>query len=145
MLRCAEESKLIHLLENLGKDANLDQNRLQPEETSLVHQCSVNEDRMDTLSAEGEAVERRIVLVDGMVLVQNIKKSTAMVTVADHSFNELLMSPTRGSDEIIVVFDTYKKSSLKYATREARRQYQIHDDTHPTYEAASLMTRQMLT
>ena len=47
----------------------------------------------------------------------------------------MLMSTTRGYDEIIGVFDTYKDSSLKYATRESRRQgkapvqYKIHDDT----------------
>ena len=42
---------------------------------------------------------------------------------------------TRECDEIILVFDTYKDVSLKYATREARLQgqrpvqYQIHDET----------------
>ena len=53
-------------------------------------------------------------------------ESTVLVTVVDlsHSFNELLLSMTGKYDEIIIIFDTYKDVSLKYATREARLQGQ---------------------
>jgi hypothetical protein len=51
-------------------------------------------------------------------------------------FNDRLMTLTRGYDEIIVVFDTYRPDSLKSTTREKRRQgkdpvqYEVKDDTN---------------
>ena len=71
-----------------------------------------------------------------MVILHKMQ-STAIGTVVDlsHCFNDLLLSMTREYDEIILVIDTYKDVSLKYATREARLQgqspvqYHIHDET----------------
>ena len=64
-------------------------------------------------------------------------QSTALGIVVDlsHGFNDLLVSMSWEYDAIILVFDTYKDVSLKYATREARLQrqrpvqYQINDET----------------
>ena len=43
-LRCTDKSKLIRLLEMLGKEAKLEQGRLPSEETGCVYECSVDED-----------------------------------------------------------------------------------------------------
>jgi len=64
-------------------------------------------------------------------------KPATIITVKDlgQHFNDRLMTLTAGSDEIILVFDTYKSDSLKQKTREKRRQgkdpvqYQIADNT----------------
>ena len=81
-------------------------------------------------------MEKGIVVVDGMATLHKMQ-STALGTVVDlsHGFNDLLVSMSWEYDAIILVFDTYKDVSLKYATREARLQgqrpvqYQIHDET----------------
>ncbi|KAH3891911.1 hypothetical protein DPMN_016021 [Dreissena polymorpha] len=64
-------------------------------------------------------------------------KPATIIAVKDlgQHFNDRLMTLTAGSDEIILVFDTYKSDYLKQKTREKRRQgtdpvqYQIADDT----------------
>ena len=136
MLRCTDKSKLIRLLELLGNEAELEQGRLPSEETGCVYEGSLDEDATHVLPAESRDVERGIAVVDGMVILLKMQ-STALGTVVDlsHSFNDLLLSITREYDDIILVFDTYKDVSLKYATREPRLQgqrpvqYQIHDET----------------
>ena len=44
MLRCTDMSKLIRLLEMLGKETKLEQGRLPSEETGCVYECSMDED-----------------------------------------------------------------------------------------------------
>ncbi|KAL5005277.1 hypothetical protein ScPMuIL_018733 [Solemya velum] len=44
-----------------------------------MHQAPVNEDRMDSMPAESEAVERRIALVDGMVLAPGRLEREAVI------------------------------------------------------------------
>ena len=93
----------------------------------------------DTLgSSQDGHPNRKIALVDGMVVVQKLtKKPPTVVTLKDLSvwFYSKLMSLTRDYDEVILVFDTYKADSLKHLTREKRRKgkdpipYQIKDDT----------------
>ena len=136
MLRCTDKSKLIHLLEMLGKEAELERGRLPSEETGRVYEGSMDENATHVLPTEGRDVERGVAVVDGMVILHKMQ-STALRTIVDlsHSFNDLLLSMTREYDEIILVFDRYKDMSLKYATREARLQgqrpvqYQIQDET----------------
>ena len=136
MLRCTDKSKLIRLLELLGNEAELAQGRLPSEETGCVYEGPLPEDAMHILPTESRDVGRGIAVVDGMVILHKMQ-STAIGTVVDlsHCFNDLLLSMTREYDEIILVFDTYKDVSLKYATREARLQgqspvqYHIHDET----------------
>ena len=83
-------------------------------------------------------MEKGIAVVYGMAILHKIQ-STALGTVVDlsHGFNDLLVSMSWVYDAmiaIILVFDTYKDVSLKYATREARLQgqrpvqYHIHDE-----------------
>ena len=55
-------------------------------------------------------------MVDGIVLVQKLmKKSVTMVMVRDLSecFYDRLVNLTQNFDEVILVFDTYKRNSLK--------------------------------
>ena len=136
MLRCTDKSKLIRLLELHGNEAELEQGRLPSEETGCLYKGQLDEDATHVLPTESRDVERGIAVVDGMVIKLLHKiQSTALGTVVDlsHRFNDLMLSMTREYDEIILVFDTYKDASLKYATREARLQgqspvqYQIHD------------------
>ena len=44
MLRCTDKSKLIRLLQMLGKEAKLEQGSLPSEETGCVYECSMDED-----------------------------------------------------------------------------------------------------
>ena len=114
----------------------LEQGRLLSDETGCVCEGSMDEYAKHVLPTESRDVERGIAVVDGMVILHKMQ-STALGTVVDlsHSFNDLMLSMTRGYDDIIIVFETYKDVSLKYATREARLQgqrpvqYQIHDET----------------
>src|SRR6218665_3292932 len=124
ILQCRDKSKLIHLLSKLST--------IQPHS----QEGELPEDGMDTTQ---DVPSRKIVLVDGMVLLQQMtKKPATIVTVKDLSecFNNRLMSLTRDYDEIILVFDTYIDYSLKSATRDKRRQgrapiqYQVRDDTN---------------
>ena len=83
-------------------------------------------------------MEKGFAVVDGIAILHKMKSNSPQTVVdLSHSFNELLLSMTRGYDEIMLVFDTYCKDvSLKcYATREVRLQRQrpvqdeIHDET----------------
>ena len=90
ILPCLDKSKLIHLLNKLAT-AETPQEDQQPE------------NRMDTTP---DAPSRKIALVEGMVLVQQMaKKPATIVTIIDLSecFNDRLMSLTRDYDEIILV------------------------------------------
>ena len=96
----------------------------------------LDEDATHVLPTESRDVEKGIAVVDGMAILHKMQ-FTALGTVVDlgHGFNDLLVSMSWEYDAIILVFDTYKDVSLKYATREARLQgqrpvqYQIHDET----------------
>jgi len=92
ILPCLDKSKLIHLL-----------NKLATAETAQEDQQPEN--GMDTTP---DAPSRKIALVEGMVLVQQMaKKPATIVTIKDLSecFNDRLMSLTRDYDEIILVFE----------------------------------------
>ena len=125
VLPCNEKSILIHVLE-----------KLTTRETTEADQQS-DEDPIET-DADPPDHRRKIAVVDGMVLVQNMTtKPATVVTVKDLSvcFNDRLMNLTRSFDEVMVVFDTYKADSLKSTTRQKRRkgkdpvQYQVRDET----------------
>ena len=75
MLQCTDKSKLIRLLEMLGKEAELEQGLVPSEETGCVYEGSMDEDA--TLDEDA--------------------RSTALGTVVDisHRFNDLLLSMTR--------------------------------------------------
>ena len=111
----------------------------------------LDEDATNILPTESRDVEKGIAVVDGMAILHKMQ-STALGTVVDlsHRFNELLFSISWEYDAIILVFDTYKDVSLKYATRETRLQgqrpvqYQIQEETrikHITMKRSSLTTR----
>jgi len=77
----------------------------------LPQEYELPEDGMDTTP---NVPSRKIALVIGMVLLQQMtKKSATIVTVKDLSewFNDRLMSLTRDYDEILVL-DTYRDRSL---------------------------------
>ena len=146
--------KLIRLLELLGNEAELEQDRLPSEETGCVYGSPLDEDAAHVLPTESEDMERGIAVVHDMIILHQMQ-STAIGTVVDlgHTFNYLLLSMTMEYDEIILVFDTYRDVCLKYANREARwqgqrpMQYQIHDETCIKilpWSGSSLTTRQRL-
>ena len=98
MLRWKDKSKLIRLLEMLGKEAKLEQGRLPSEETGCVYEGLMDEDATQVLPTESQDVERGIAVVDGMVILYKMQSSAlGTVTVVDlsHSFNDLLLSLTR--------------------------------------------------
>ena len=94
----------------------------------------IEEQQNDPQSTLNENAQPRIAVVDGMNLAQKLtRKMEAMLTVKDFgvSFNKSLLNLTRDFDEVICVFDTYKKDSLKNKTRQKRQkgrdptQYQV--------------------
>ena len=122
-----------HVLEIVQERANLSDGDF----VNVQRRLQNSTPQMETGTSNSPS--RKIVLVDGMVLVQRLtKKPATIVTVKDLSvcFNDRLMSLTQDYDEIVLVFDTYKADSLKSATREKRRdgkapvQYQVRDDTN---------------
>ena len=137
ILPCHDKSKLIHLLEKLTKEDMPHEDHQLPQVGSSTQQDVMDAGLSDLTSTDQPS--RKIALVDGMVLVQKLRKKTATVlTVKDLSccFNDRLMQLTQAYDEIILVFDTYRADSLKSATRDKRRQgkasiqYQVRDDTN---------------
>ena len=80
----------------LGKEAELEQDRLPSEETEYGHKGPMDEDTTYVLPAECRGMEKWIAVVDGIVVVHKTK-STALGTVVDlcHSFKELLLSMTQ--------------------------------------------------
>ncbi len=126
ILPCTDKSKLIHCLEKLSRT-----NAQVPPHDD--HGDDIDEPEIPIVG------HRKIAIVDGMVLVQQMtKKSGTFRTVKELSqhFNGRLLRLTEDFDEVILVFDTYKPDSLKQKTREKRRQdkdpirYQIADDTN---------------
>ena len=130
LLPCNDKSKLIHLLVKLGEDDRLSEENQQNSSTTDVVAPTAPQDL--------HGADRKIAVVDGMVLLQKLStKAATIATVKDLSlnFNTKLMLLTRNFDEIILVFDTYKPDSLKCSTREKRQgghgpvQYQMKDNT----------------
>ena len=80
MLRRKDKSKLIRLLEMLGKEAELEQGRLQSDETGCMCEGSMDKYAMQVLPTEIRDVERGIAVVDGMVILHKMQ-STALGTV----------------------------------------------------------------
>src|SRR6218665_1989388 len=114
ILRCMNKSMLIHLLNKLATTTPL------PQEDKLL------EDWVDTTL---NVPSRKIALVDGMVLLQQMTKrpaTTVTVNALSECFNDRLMSLTRVYDEIILGFDTYRDRSLKSATaiKEGKEEHQ---------------------
>src|SRR6218665_2445914 len=141
ILRCLNKSMLIHLVKKLATMQPL------PQEDKLL------EDGVDTTP---DFPSRKLALVDGMVLLQQMTKRPAtivtIVTVTlSECFNDRLMS--RDYNEIILVFDTYRDRSLKSATMNKRMQgrapiqYQVRDDKNIKHIPMNRfhMTRRRLT
>jgi len=130
ILPCAGKSKLIHCLEKLDKNNETDQNAQLP--SSEDHVEAIDEPETSI------AASPKIVIVDGMVLVQQTTKKSGTISIVkdlSQHFNDRLLTLTEDFDEVILVFDTYKAESLKQKTRQKRRQgkdpiqYQIANDT----------------
>jgi len=117
VLLCRDKSKLMHAL---GKMVTADTYNADQQEQldKSTHSTTSDADHC-----------QKIVVVDGMVLVQKLsKKAAAVVIVKDLSvcFNDTLMNLTRHFYGVIVVFDTYRADTLKNRMRQKRRvQYQV--------------------
>ena len=113
ILPCAGESKLIHCLEKLDKNNETDQNAQLP--SSEDHVEAIDEPETSI------AASPKIVIVDGMVLVQQMtKKSGRISIVKDFSqhFNDRLLTLTEDFDEVILVlYDTIRDAILTCARK----------------------------
>ena len=124
MLECHGKADLIHELEAITEPD-------VPEPSASTSQHAdpavLQDDRPEIASTSSPQVIdpcpcRRIAVVDGMVVVKKLQKSSTVNTVNDVStlFNSHVMNMTSAYDEIILVFDTYKPDSLKKTTREKK-------------------------
>ena len=107
MLPCTDKSKLIHNLEKLATTVETNQY------TEILASNEQNDPLDDPISK---------IAIDGMVLVQKMmknKKGTfSTVKYLAQSFNDRLTTLTAGFSEVILVFNAYKRDSLKGKRRE---------------------------
>ena len=83
------------------------------------------------------AAKKRVILFDGMELVNSITKTCGIETCSDLSktFVNLLISQSNSFDEVHLVFDVYQEVSLKSQMRKKRTKglsatyYHISDST----------------
>jgi len=135
LLSCIDKSALINALDKFANETL----SLPKDELSSRSVTSVA--TIDPANEGSTHVHpmKKLAVVDGMLVVQKMtKKPATVVTVKDLSecFNDrVLLSLTRGFVHIILVFDIYKKDSIKSTTRSKRRhgeapvQYQVTGDT----------------
>ena len=69
MLRCPDKSKLIRLLEMLGKEAKLEQGRLPSEDTGCVYECSMDEDVTDYKMVTTKRINQSILIPTAKTVV----------------------------------------------------------------------------
>ena len=108
LLPCNDKSKLMSVLEGLPKhNEDTDEAQVREAETSDDHQNS----------------EKKVIIVDGMAVVQAMGKPAWVKTCADFAkhFIAVLSSKVQGYDEVHLVFERYDvATSLKEGTRERR-------------------------
>ena len=63
---------------------------------------------------------RKVIIFDGMALVNAIKKSGETCSDLANSFINMLINKSRGFDEVRLVFDRYVENSLKEQMRVKR-------------------------
>ena len=80
----------------------------------------------------------KIVIFDGMAIVNRIKKDVQITTYKDlaETFTRLLHHESEGYDQVRLIFDHYQENSIKDQTRNKRTQgnqtrYKITNDTNP--------------
>ena len=90
----------------------------------------------EQLEGQNETANDRILIIDGMAIVNSITKHGNMKTCADfaESFLSIICYMTQEYDEVRVVFDRYISPSLKSQTRSKRAQrkttyYHVKDNT----------------
>ena len=90
----------------------------------------------EQLEGQNETANDRILIIDGMAIVNSITKHDNMKTCADfaESFLSIICYMTQEYDEVRVVFDRYISPSLKSQTRSKRAQrkttyYHVKDNT----------------
>ena len=79
----------------------------------------------------------KIVIFDGMAIVNRIKKDVQITTCKDlvETFTRLVHHESEGYDEVRLIFDHYQEKSIKDQTRNKRTQgnqtrYKITNDTN---------------
>ena len=61
----------------------------------------------EAIDVDDAHYSKKIVVVDGMVLVQQLTKKPSTVKDISHFFYEGLMNLTQNFSDVILVFDTY--------------------------------------
>ncbi|XP_057308922.1 uncharacterized protein LOC130647177 [Hydractinia symbiolongicarpus] len=112
-LACLDKSKLIHGMEELASKGQT------------------------TNGLSGEVETNKVIIIDGMAVVNQTPKTPAVKTCKDFAsaFTERVLQISRGCDEIRLVFDRYIENSLKARTRKHRTsgnevRYKVSDNTN---------------
>ena len=120
LLGCDKASVMHQIEELMGKKKeNMETENLLPE--NLVPETS----------------HRKVIILDGMAVVNQIKKTSQIKTCKDlaGAFIQKVLYESRGHEEVRMIFDRYQENSIKDPTRSKRTQgvtirYKISDDTN---------------
>ena len=122
LLHCIDKANVMHAVENLIKSK-------QPQE-----QERFGSDEETCLDESTET--RKIIILDGMAIVQKLKKTKDTKTCRDlgEVFIKRVKLESRQYDEVYLIFDRYIEGSLKERTRHKRTggksiQYKVTDNT----------------
>ena len=122
LLHCTDKSNVINAVENLMKSR-------QPQE-----QDRSGSDEESSLDESTET--RKVIILDGMAIVQKLKKTKDTKTCRDlgEVFIKRVKLESRQYDEVYLIFDQYIEGSLKERTRHKRTggkgiQYKVTDNT----------------
>ncbi|XP_057300399.1 uncharacterized protein LOC130631667 [Hydractinia symbiolongicarpus] len=112
-LACLDKLKLIHGIEELASKGQT------------------------TNGLSGEVETNKVIIIDGMAVVNQTPKTPAVKTCKDFAsaFTERVLQISRGCDEIRLVFDCYIENSLKARTRKHRTsvnevRYKVSDNSN---------------
>ena len=121
LLHCTDKSNVINAVENLMKSR-------QPQE-----QDRSGSDEESSLDESTET--RKVIILDGMAIVQKLKKTKDTKTCRDlgEVFIKRVKLESRQYDEVYLIFDRYIEGSLKERTRHKRTggkgiQYKVTDN-----------------
>ena len=93
------KSKLIHLLEMLGKEAELGKGRLQSEVNGFVHEDPMDEVTTYVQPAESRGMETGIAVVDDIVILHKLKSN---------AYNEVRLQGQRSD-----LYETHNETGIK--------------------------------
>ena len=137
LLVCTDKSEVVAKVETLmvGNENLDDEEEGDNGDEELI--SSVIEQIITSVEDIVETVQEKAIILDGMALVNKLKKTPFVRNCSDLSelFLQRLEIETEGFDTVILLFDRYLEQSLKEMTRKKRNndeatRYKVNDETN---------------